>query len=71
MKRTQDQFLSEEDLDLKSLSEEELDRVWTAWLRQAQVSNDLDRHEYSHGVFTREPVASTATPSASSPTTTS
>ncbi len=50
-----DEFLSEEDLDLKLLSDEELDRQWTQWLLQAQISNDLDKHEYSHGVFTREP----------------
>lgn len=51
----QDEFLSVEDLDLANLSDEELDRVWTAWLRWAQATNDEDRHEYSHGVFTREP----------------
>ncbi len=46
-----DEFLSEEDLDLKSLTLEELDRVWTAWLLQAQATNDRDAGEYSHGVF--------------------
>jgi len=50
-----DAFFSEEDLDLRSLSFEELNRVWNAWLRQAQCTNEHDRHEYSHGVFTREP----------------
>ena len=50
-----DEFLSEEDLDLKSLTDEELDRVWTAWLIQAQSTNEQDKREYSHGVFTREP----------------
>ena len=60
MIRMRDRFLSEEDLDLKSLSDEELDRVWTEWLYQAQVSNERDRHEYSHGVFTREPAADPA-----------
>jgi len=39
------------------LSEEELDAVWMAWLRQAQITNDEDRYTYSHGVFTHEPVA--------------
>jgi hypothetical protein len=55
MTSLRDEFLSEEDLDLKNLTDEELDAVWTAWLRQAQSTNDLDRHTYSHGVFTREP----------------
>jgi hypothetical protein len=50
-----DEFLSEEDLDLRSLTEEELDAVWTAWLYQAQSTNDEDRATYSHGVFTYEP----------------
>ncbi|MBI2266642.1 MAG: hypothetical protein HYU64_16005 [Armatimonadetes bacterium] len=55
MMQIRDEFLSDEDLDLKSLSDEELDRVWTEWLVQAQITNDLDRSEYSHGVFAREP----------------
>ena len=50
-----DEFLSEEDLSLKDLTDEELDRVWTAWLRQAQSTNDEDARLYSHGVFTHEP----------------
>jgi hypothetical protein len=56
----QDAFFSEEDLDLRHLSFTELNRVWNAWLRQAQVTNDRDVHDYSHGVFTREPVAACA-----------
>ncbi len=55
MKALRDEFLSEEDLDLDSLSEEELDRRWTEWLKQAQATNDRDRKLYSHGVFVREP----------------
>ncbi len=50
----QDAFLSEEDLDLRSLSFDELNRFWNAWLRQAQATNEHDRHNYSHGVFTRD-----------------
>ena len=46
-----DEFLSEEDLDLKNLTEEELFAVFDLWLRQAQATNDLDRDLYSHGVF--------------------
>lgn len=50
-----DEFLSEEDLDLRHLTAEERDRLWDAWLRQAQSTNERDKHEYSHGVFLREP----------------
>ena len=50
-----DEFLSEEDLDLKNLSEEELYAYWNAWLEQAQATNEFDAHLYSHGVFEREP----------------
>lgn len=51
-----DEFLSEEDLDLQNLTDEELDAVWTAWLYQAQATNEEDRFTYSHGVFTHEPI---------------
>jgi hypothetical protein len=50
-----DEFLSEEDLDLESLSSEELDAYWRLWLHQAQLTNELDRDLYSHGVFDRDP----------------
>jgi hypothetical protein len=50
-----DEFLSEEDLDLQNLSEEELIAYWNLWLMQAQVTNDLDEALYSHGVFERDP----------------
>ena len=50
-----DQFLSEEDLDLANLSWEELLAWWQLWLEQAQSTNDLDEHTYSHGVFRVEP----------------
>lgn len=46
-----DRFLSEEDLDLANLTWEELLAWWEESLRQAQASNDLDKDEYSHGVF--------------------
>ena len=51
-----DEFLSEEDLDLKSLSEEELIAHWNAWLLAAQATNDMDKNHYSHGVFGDEVV---------------
>ena len=50
-----DEFLSEEDLDLRSLSQEELIAYWNLWLQQAQATNDLDEALYSHGVFERDP----------------
>lgn len=51
-----DEFLSEEDLDLKNMTWAELLAYWDEWLLQAQSTNDLDRVTYSHGVFTEEPV---------------
>jgi len=53
-----DEFLSEEDLDLVNLSVEELDLYWRLWLTQAQITNDMDRAAYSHGVFDRDPAFS-------------
>jgi len=55
MKELNDQFLSEEDLDLQNLSDEELEAVWNEWLIAAQATNEEDKHLYSHGVFIREP----------------
>ncbi len=55
MKPIRDEFLSEEDLDLRNLSWEELLAYWDLWLMQAQATNDLDAHTYSHGVFRHEP----------------
>lgn len=46
-----DEFLSEEDLDLRNMTEEELAAYWELWLLQAQATNDRDRDTYSHGVF--------------------
>jgi len=55
MTEPRDEFLSEEDIDLENLSADELDAYWRLWLTQAQVTNDLDRADYSHGVFDRDP----------------
>ena len=46
-----DEFLSEEDLELRNMTAEELFAYWEFWLLQAQTSNELDEHVYSHGVF--------------------
>ena len=59
MQNVRDEFLSEEDLDLRNLSEEELIAYWNLWLEQAQITNDVDQNTYSHGVFETAPVAGT------------
>ena len=51
----EDEFLSEEDLDLRNMTWEELVAYWNLWLLQAQATNDLDDAFYSHGVFERDP----------------
>ena len=51
IKTMRDEFLSEEDLDLKNLTKDELYAWWDHWLRQAQTTNDRDKYEYSHGTF--------------------
>lgn len=55
MSERRDEFLSDEDLDLRNLSDEELEAYWNLWLLQAQITNDADRALYSHGVFARDP----------------
>lgn len=57
MTSMRDEFLSEEDLDLRNLTEEELMTYWNQWLEQAQATNGADAHTYSHGVFEYEPLA--------------
>ena len=54
-KQIRDEFLSEEDRDIGNLSDEERDAYWALWLKQAQATNERDKHLYSHGVFTFEP----------------
>ena len=49
-----DEFLSEEDLALEDLTDEQLVAYWNLWLLQAQATNDLDEKTYSHGVFALE-----------------
>ena len=52
MIRIRDEFLSEEDLDIRNMSEKELYAYWDQWLKQAQITNESDENTYSHGVFT-------------------
>lgn len=58
MQDARDEFPSEEDLDLRNLSEAELIAYWNLWLQQAQATNDLDQDSYSHGVFETAPIHS-------------
>lgn len=55
MTELRDEFLSEEDLDLRNMPWDEVVAYWNLWLRQAQATNDLDEAYYSHGVFVRDP----------------
>ncbi len=52
MVELRDEFLSEEDLDIKNMSDKELEVWWNQWLHLAQMSNEEDKYSYSHGVFT-------------------
>jgi hypothetical protein len=52
MSEIRDEFLSEEDLDLATMPYEELEAWWNLWLTQAQITNEEDKNNYSHGVFT-------------------
>jgi hypothetical protein len=51
MSEIRDEFLSEEDLDLSSMPYQELEAWWNSWIEQAQSTNEDDKYEYSHGVF--------------------
>ena len=42
--------LSDDDLNLSELSDEELDRAWDLWFTLAQTTND-DDPMHTHGVF--------------------
>ena len=44
------ELLSEDDLNLKDMTPEELDRAWDLWFDLAQTTNDFDP-PYTHGVF--------------------
>jgi len=52
MAALRDEFLSEDDLTPRHMSEGELMGWWETWLPQAQTTHDVDRQTYSHGVFT-------------------
>jgi hypothetical protein len=44
------EMLSEDDLNLKDMTPEELDRAWDLWFTLAQATNDFDP-PWTHGVF--------------------
>ena len=44
------QMLSEDDVNLRSMSEEELEAAWDLWFDLAQETNAFDP-AYSHGVL--------------------
>ncbi len=46
-----DEFLGEEDLDIRNMSDEKREVWWDRWLHLAQATNDKDGDCYSHGVF--------------------
>lgn len=52
MTELRDEFLSEEDLDLRNMSRAEVYAYCDQWLLQAQSTNEKDRRRYTHGVFT-------------------
>lgn len=43
-------MLSDDDLNLKDMTDEELGRAWDLWFTLAQSTNDADP-PYTHGVF--------------------
>jgi hypothetical protein len=45
-------MLSEDDLNLREMSAEELEKAWDLWFDLAQETNDFDP-AYTHGVFVR------------------
>ncbi len=45
-------MLSEDDVNLRELTDAELDRAWDLWFDLAQHTNDHDP-PYTHGVFVR------------------
>ncbi len=48
-------FLSEEDLDLQNLDDDEFYKLSAQAFRAAQATNDQDEHIYRHGCLVVEP----------------
>lgn len=49
-RKTPMRMLSEDDLDLRGMTDEELAAAWDLWFDLAQATNDFDP-DYTHGVF--------------------
>lgn len=49
-------MLSEDDVNLRQMTDEELDLAWDLWFDLAQATNDFDP-PYTHGVFVQLPPA--------------
>jgi hypothetical protein len=43
-------MLGDDDLNLRDMTDEELDAAWDLWFDLAQATNDSDQ-PYTHGVF--------------------
>jgi hypothetical protein len=52
-------MLSDDDLNLAEMTDEELDAAWDLWFDLAQVTNDFDPL-WTHGVFVGMEVCSVA-----------
>ena len=61
-------MLSEDDLNLHELDDDELARAWDLWFSLAQATNDHDP-PYTHGVFAEVqwPISESAAPESSRP----
>ena len=56
-------LLSDDDIDLKDLTDEELARAWDLWFDLAQATND-DDPPWTHGVFVLADLHTSNSPSA-------
>lgn len=55
------QMLSEDDLNLRDMTREELEAAWDLWFDLAQSTNSSDP-PYTHGVFARGDVSAAIEP---------
>ncbi|MFN7587198.1 MAG: hypothetical protein ACK501_09190 [Planctomycetota bacterium] len=44
------ELLSDDDMNLREMTREQLDKAWDLWFAAVQYTNDFDE-PYSHGVF--------------------
>ena len=55
------QMLSEDDLNIRGMTREELDLAWDLWFDLARSTNDADP-PYTHGVFAGSDLPTSLTP---------